>query len=109
MCEHILMNNFKRIIDRAIERQAILDVEYKDKKKAITKRLILPMYWDDDSIIVAFCFLREEDRHFNVNNIISATEVGEDVINRLTPHLRPRKVEFPTNKYFGELYIVEDL
>jgi hypothetical protein len=109
ICEYVHMNNFKRIIDKAIERQTILEIEYKDKKNATTKRLMLPMYWDDDSVIVAFCFLREGDRHFNVNNIISATDVGDDVINHLKPSLHPRKVEFPTNKYFGELYVVEDL
>src|SRR3989337_711540 len=103
------MNNFNRIINKELERQSILKIEYKDKKKVISKRLILPMYWDDDSIIVAFCFLREDDRHFNINNIISAIEVGEDAISRLPQSLRPRKVEFPPNKYFGELFVIENL
>ena len=56
-----------------------------------------------------FRSLREDDRHFNINNIISAIEVGEDAISRLPQSLRPRKVEFPPNKYFGELFVIENL
>ena len=103
------MNNFKNVIDKFLEHQAIIEIEYIDKKLAISKRLILPMYWKSASIIVAYCFLREDDRHFNINNIISAKEVGEETLKRLPHSLNPRKVEFPSNEYFGELFLIGSL
>ena len=103
------MNNLKYVVGNALERQNFLEIEYKDKNNAKTNRLILPLYWDGNDTIVAFCFLRKADRHFKIDNITSALELGEDAIAHLPLSLRPRKIEFPPNKYFGILFVTENI
>lgn len=44
-------------------------LEYTDAKGQTTSRRIKPIEWADESTLVAYCFLRQDFRHFLVDRI----------------------------------------
>lgn len=62
-------------IRRAIRDEKILSIEYLDLKDQQTTRRIWPFalgYFDDVRVLVAWCELRQETRHFRADRIVSS-------------------------------------
>jgi DNA polymerase III epsilon subunit family exonuclease len=56
----------------ALERNARLVIEYRDGRGRVTEREILPRGWfPEDQLIEAYCYLRNETRHFHIERIRS--------------------------------------
>lgn len=54
----------------ALDAEARLNIEYRDGRGHTTTRTILPRGWyDEDRLLEAHCFLRNETRHFYLNRI----------------------------------------
>ncbi|MGV0911923.1 helix-turn-helix transcriptional regulator [Martelella sp. FOR1707] len=64
----------------AIRRERKLDIGYGDEAGAITRRIIWPFglaYFERVRVVVGWCELRQDFRHFRTDRIASLTETGE--------------------------------
>jgi predicted DNA-binding transcriptional regulator YafY len=74
----------KDSLDVAIVRQAIrgqmkLKLDYADEKGAVTQRVVWPFllaYWDEVSLICAWCELRQGFRHFRTDRVRAVEMLG---------------------------------
>ncbi|MEO2038583.1 YafY family protein [Martelella sp. FLE1502] len=64
----------------AIRRERKLDIGYSDEAGAVTRRIIWPFglaYFERVRVVVGWCELRQDFRHFRTDRIASLTETGE--------------------------------
>ena len=64
----------------AIRRERKLDIGYSDEAGAITRRIIWPFglaYFERVRVVVGWCELRQDFRHFRTDRIASLAETGE--------------------------------
>lgn len=64
----------------AIRRERKLDIGYSDETGAVTRRIIWPFglaYFERVRVVVGWCELRQDFRHFRTDRIASLTETGE--------------------------------
>ncbi|WP_105428825.1 YafY family protein [Neorhizobium sp. T6_25] len=67
------------LIRRAIRVEHILDLAYEDEKGALTHRKVWPFalgFFDSVRVMVAWCELRQDFRHFRTDRISSAAWTG---------------------------------
>ena len=60
----------QRAIDRAIQAETELYIRYRDYHGNVSKRKVSPLEWVEPEKILAYCHLRNDQRHFRLNNII---------------------------------------
>jgi len=64
----------------AIRRERKLDIGYSDEAGAVTRRIIWPFglaYFERVRVVVGWCELRQDFRHFRTDRIASLAETGE--------------------------------
>ncbi|MEQ9505103.1 MAG: YafY family protein [Hyphomonas sp.] len=76
------------LVRRAIRRQMKLQLDYADENGAVTKRVVWPFllaYWEEVSLICAWCELRQGFRHFRTDRVSAAELQGRfpESISRL--------------------------
>jgi hypothetical protein len=103
------MENIRAILQESLEQQKIIEIIYKDLHNNISKRIILPLRWDGRLVIVAYCFLRKDERHFRVSGIDSISPTVEYTPEDIPMELRGKEVVFPKDIYFGEMFIIENI
>jgi len=62
------------ILEKAIKYNQLINMVYMSKEGQITKRKIKVLNLDKEQLH-AFCFLRQEKRTFNINNILALEPV----------------------------------
>ena len=68
------------IVAEGLRNRILLDILYEDSLGARVKRRVLPevlYYWNDEWYLAVYCHLREEERTFRVDRIISAESTEE--------------------------------
>ena len=71
------------VLRRAIRNETKLDMVYRDAEEQETERTIWPLvliYYVDTALIVAWCELRQELRHFRLDRIIICNVLDDDFI-----------------------------
>jgi predicted DNA-binding transcriptional regulator YafY len=76
------------LVRRAIRGQMKLQLDYADESGAVTKRVVWPFllaYWEEVSLICAWCELRQGFRHFRTDRVSAAELQGRfpESISRL--------------------------
>ena len=78
MADH---HTIRRLIDRALKDQSTLSIRYRDFHNNVSERSIIPYEWVDQNKIRAFCYLRNEERYFRVDNIIDISQSNQSIGN----------------------------
>lgn len=89
---------------RAIDDQTKVALTYKDLEERLTERIIWPFalaYYDQVLIVIAWCELRQDFRHFRADRIESWNDTGVGYPRRRMELLRDwqAKVGIPLQKY----------
>jgi len=74
------MTDIRDRIQRAFEKQRVVKITYRDQAGNETTRLIRPLRWRDPFVILAYCYLREAERHFRIKGIKSCSDVESSEI-----------------------------
>lgn len=67
----------RKLIDDAISTQKTIFIRYRDYHNKETERMIVPSEWEGRNKIRAYCLLRNEERHFRIENIIDRDQPVE--------------------------------
>ena len=78
----------RRYIDKALRNNEIVVIRYQDFHKNVTERRITPLEWVGVDKIRAFCHLRDEERHFRLQNILAVNAAHDDVGK--SPPVKPK-------------------
>ena len=62
-------NDPKQLINQALAEGHLLYITYRDREGSETKRTIRPLEWVEDYKIRAFCFMKQDERHFVLSGI----------------------------------------
>lgn len=75
----------------AIRRERKLEIDYRDAGSAVTQRTIWPFavgFFEEARIVVAWCELRQDYRHFRIDRIAGLTETDARYPKRRTAMLK---------------------
>lgn len=64
----------QQIINEAIRTKTTVHIRYRDYHGNISSREISPLEWVESGKILALCHLRNEQRNFNINNIVEISK-----------------------------------
>jgi KaiC/GvpD/RAD55 family RecA-like ATPase len=70
-------HTIRQLINKAIKDQSTISIQYRDYHNNVSERSIVPYEWVGQSKIRAFCLLRDEERHFRVENIIDISQSSQ--------------------------------
>lgn len=70
------MASHRDLIDQAMTSKGKVKITYRDYHRRITTRTIEPLQWVGYDKFLAFCHLRNENRHFRMFNIVSCEPVS---------------------------------
>lgn len=83
----------------AIRAEAKIAIDYRDLKEALSTRTVWPLalgYFDHSLLLVAWCELRQDFRHFRVDRIASLTRLAERYPQRRERLLLTWRQRLPT-------------
>lgn len=64
----------QQLINEAMRTQTTVHIRYRDYHGNISLREISPLEWVESGKILAYCHLRNEQRNFNINNIVEISK-----------------------------------
>lgn len=73
------------ILRRAIRKEYKLELQYRDAKDSATLRIIWPLaigFFDQVRVVIAWCELRQDFRHFRADRIVCAKAVDQPYAKR---------------------------
>lgn len=79
----------RSLINRAINTKSTVSIRYRDYNNNISERTIIPQKWVGQNKIKAHCLLRNEERHFRIENIINISQ------SNLSSYVIPDSISSP--------------
>ncbi|QQM29883.1 YafY family transcriptional regulator [Martelella lutilitoris] len=86
------------VLRSAIRAEKVLEIDYRDERDQVTTRVIWPIglaYFERVRIVVAWCEMRQDFRHFRTDRIAALNETGRRYPRRRTVLLSEWRRQLP--------------
>jgi len=88
--------SIRQAIDEAIKNKKSIQIRYRDYSKNITERTITPSGWEGYDKVIAYCHLREDERHFRIQNILGISDTSAELQQPAIPSNQARSPQDST-------------